>query len=116
MRILVKPPGAPVYWPSSVLASKKDADEATGEFFGDLIERHLPPRSSRTFHREIIPIVDVILQQATDDQSVDRHPDGSPPVGIAAEHAGVRFRGQIVNSILLITDINCIRMLRVMPR
>src|SRR5215471_20010240 len=79
----------------------KDIGQPSLEFFGHLIQVHLASRSGGTFNGEIISVVGVVLQQGADDEAVDRHPDGSAPIGIAAEHAGVGFGWQITHAILL---------------
>src|SRR6516165_11761558 len=113
MRILLKLPCSPVNRPPLVLVVEKDVVRPVRKLLSDLIQCHLPARASGTFHPEIIPIIDVILQQSTDDQAVNGHPDGSTPVGIATEHSRVRLRRQIVHPVFLATDAKYIGMLGV---
>ena len=48
-----------------------------------------------------------------DEERVHRHPDRSPPVGVAAEHAGVRLRRQVVHPVLLAAYVEDERVLLV---
>ena len=41
------------------------------------------------------------MQQAPNDESIDRHPDRPPPVGIAAKHAGIRLSRKVLDLIFL---------------
>ena len=53
------------------------------------------------------------VPERPDDEQVDRHPDRSPPVGVAAEHAGVRLGRQVVHAVLLAAYVQDERMLLV---
>src|SRR5262249_20022160 len=88
-RVLLKRAGAPVDRPAATLVPQKDTGQAARELLSDLIQGQVPAGARGTFDREIIAVIGVILQQAPDNQRVDRHPDWSAPVGVAAEHAGV---------------------------
>src|SRR5262245_41351249 len=68
------------------------------------------------FYFERIAVIAVVRQQRADDECVERHPDGAAPVAVAAEHASVGFGRQIVDSVLLITDVEDIRTLFVIAR
>ncbi len=46
---------------------------------------------------------------AFDNERVHRHPDRSPPVGVAAEHPCVRFRRQVVHAVLLAIRVEDVR-------
>src|SRR5215510_6838641 len=83
----------------------KDTGQPSLKFFGHLIQVHLASRSGGALNGEIISVVGVVLQQGSDDEAVDRHPDGSAPIGIAAEHAAVGFCGQVSHAVLLASDI-----------
>ena len=53
------------------------------------------------------------MQERPDDQGIHRHPDGPPPVGVAAEHAGVRLGREVVHLILLATRVEDVGVLLV---
>ena len=68
-------------------------------------------RAGRALDLEVVAVVEVELQQRPDDQRVDRHPDRPAPVGVAAEHAGVRLGRQVVDAVLLAADVEDVRVL-----
>ena len=47
---------------------------------------------------------------------VDGHPDRAAPVGVAAEHSGVGFGGQVGHPVVLAADTEQVRMALVVPR
>src|SRR5215471_7227095 len=80
---------------------EKNAAQPPCELLCDLIEGHLLARSRRALDREVVAVVPVVLVQRANDQSVDRHPDRTSPVRVAAEHPRVRFGGQIRDAMVL---------------
>jgi len=56
------------------------------------------------------------VQEGTDDQRIDRHPDRSAPVRVAAEHARVGFRRQIAHPVFLAARRKDIGMLGMVAR
>src|SRR5215831_15309997 len=115
MWILLKRAGTPVDWPPAMIVPQKHADQPALDLLGDLIQIHLSARARGTFDREITAVIGVILQQAPDNQGVDRHPDRSAPVGVATEHAGVGFGRQVRHPIFLVPHTENKRMLGVIP-
>ena len=65
------------------------------------------------FNLEVVAVVEVEVQERPDDEGVHRHPDRPPPVGVAAEHAGVRLGRQVVHPVLLAIHVENIRVLLV---
>jgi hypothetical protein len=65
-----------------------------------LVQIEPPAGARRAFNGKCVSVVGVIVKQGTQDQEVNRHPDRAAPVGIAAEHAGIGFGREIVDSIL----------------
>src|SRR6185437_15540620 len=65
---------------------------------------------------EIVSIESVILEKRANDQDVDRHPNRPAPVGVAAEHAAVRFGRQIGDSVNLFANAEDVGMLCVITR
>src|SRR5262249_54753913 len=70
--VLLKLAGTPVDRSPAMVVPQKDAGYSAQDLLGDLIQIHLSARARGTFNHEIIAVVGVILQQAADDQSVDR--------------------------------------------
>src|SRR5271168_3141806 len=58
----------------------------------------------------------VITLERLAQQRVDREPDRSPPVRVAAEQPGVRFRRDVLDPIFLAGAVEYIRMLAVDAR
>ena len=63
------------------------------------------------FDLEVVAVVQVEIQQRPDDHDVHRHPDRPAPVGVAAEHAGVRLARQVVHPVLLALHVENERVL-----
>src|SRR5262245_38150807 len=85
VRILLEFPGSSINRTPSLSVAQKDAGQAPAQFLSNLIEGHLLPRTGGTFNFEIIPVKGVIVQQCPDNEAIDGNPDGSTPVGVAAE-------------------------------
>ena len=81
------------------------AQEYTGEPVRDLLahleEVHELPGPRGAFDFEVVAVIQIEVQQRPDNQRVHRHPDWSPPVGVAAKHAGVRLGRQIIDPVFL---------------
>src|ERR1700733_12520286 len=88
---------------TAVLVTQKDAAQPCRDISGNLEKVLLDARTGWAFDLEVIAVVSEVMQQRPDDQGVDRHPDGSPPVLVAAKHPGVRFSGKIAHSVFLPT-------------
>src|SRR6476469_10571318 len=101
VRVLLKFLGAAVDRPPTVFVLEKDIRQPSCYVLCYLVQVHLPPGAGWAFDSELVSEIQVVLHQRTDDESVDRHPDRSAPIGIAAEHPGVGLRRQIVDSVLL---------------
>ena len=101
VRVFLELPGSAIDRPPALLVLEKGVRQAARDLFGDLIQVHVPPGARGTLDGEIISIEGVIIHQGPNDQDVDRHPDRSAPVGVAAEHAGIGFRRQIPDTIFL---------------
>src|SRR5262249_30654055 len=115
MEIFLKLPVAPVNRTLAIRVPEKDPSEPTRDLFSHLEQGSLLPGTRGTFDGEIVAIVQMILKQRPNDQNVHGHPDRSPPVGIAAEHARVGLRRQVGNAIFLVPDMEDKRMLGMIP-
>src|SRR5215212_1543465 len=84
VRVVAKLVRAAVYRPMTVLVLEKDPRKTPSDLLGNLVERHQVAGSGRTFDLEVVAVIAVILQQGSDDEPIDGHPDGSAPVRVAA--------------------------------
>ncbi len=64
----------------TVLVLEKDACEPASDLLGDLVQVHVLTGTGGAFHRELVAVVAVVLQQRPDDQHIDWHPDRAAPV------------------------------------
>src|SRR5262245_41130568 len=76
---------AAVHRPSARLVFHEDSGEPATDNLGYLIQRHVLSRSRGALDLKTVAIVSVVLQQCTDDQRIDRHPDGTAPIRVATE-------------------------------
>ena len=83
---------------------------------GDLEQVHLVARAGRALDLEPVAVVAVELDQPAEDHDVHREPDRAAPVGVAAEHPGVRLGGQVVDAVLLPVPVEHARLLEVAAR
>ena len=60
-----------------------------------LEQRHVVAGAGRALDLELVAVEAVQVQQRPDEQHVDGHPNRTAPVGVAAEHPGVRFGRKI---------------------
>src|SRR5437588_10284248 len=57
---------------------------------------HKLPGAGRAFDFEIVAVVMMKLLERFDEQIIDRKPNRSAPIGIAAEDSGLRFGGLVI--------------------
>src|SRR5262245_48106584 len=110
MRVGVEFLGPAVDGPPATLVTQEDAREAVGDLLGDLKEIHQAAGAGRALDREVVPIVQIEAQERSDDEGIHRKPDRPTPIRIAAEHATVRLRRQIVYPVFVTTHMEDIRM------
>jgi len=71
--------------PPVVLIPQEQLSQAAAQLRGDFVYRDVLPRAGGTFDFEIVAVVVMEFLQRFDYQEIDRKPDRSPPVRIAAE-------------------------------
>src|SRR5262249_43725293 len=75
----------------AVCAAQKKLEQAPAQLVRDLVECQHRAGTGRTFDLEPLAVVQTIPAQILDQQIVDRHPDWSAPIRVAAEHAALGF-------------------------
>src|SRR6202012_1991583 len=100
----------------SMLISQERAGEPPNNLLGYLEQCHLWPGTRGTLNLELVAVEAVQIHQRPNDEHIDRHPDGTAAVGIASEHAGIRFGGQVLYFVFLRTAIKNERRLEVRAR
>src|SRR5207247_10367693 len=66
VRIALELLGSSIDRAPPIAIAQEDAGEPAAELLGHLVERHPPSRAGRTFDREIVAVVRVVLQQRAD--------------------------------------------------
>ena len=102
--------------PASVLVVGERRRQARGDFGGDLEQVHLLPRAGGALDFELVAVVAVQLSQPAQDDDVHREPHRAAPVGVAAEHAGVRLGRKIVDVVLLPAPVEDARLVEMAAR
>src|SRR2546427_3294536 len=102
--------------PAAVRPRHEDPQETPGQFVGYLAERQQLPRAGRALNLEARPVIVVEASEALDQQVVDRHPDRPAPVRIATEESGVRLAGRVGHLGALVSPLEDVGMLEVVPR
>src|SRR5215469_9090885 len=101
MKVLVKqnivPPegiileflSASEHGPPPRLVTNKNADQPIRNLFSDFEQVHRVTGAGRAGNFETVAVVKIKRNQRADEYCIERYPDGSTPVGIAAEHGAV---------------------------
>ena len=100
MRIVAIAAIAAVHRAPAFLVLEEDARQPSRQLGGHIPEGQIIPRARRVFHFEVVAEVMMKFLQRFDDQVIQREPDGTAPVRIAAEKAGAGFSRLIVHAIL----------------
>ena len=62
--------------------------------------------AGRALDLELVAVIGVEVQEAAEDEVVDREPHRPPPVRIAAEHATVGFGGDVADLVGVAVDVD----------
>src|SRR5262249_57313866 len=82
---------------AAIGAGQEYADQPARELLGDLAERHHPPRSRRALDGERGDVEVMVALERLDEQPVHGEPDRTAPVRVAAEEAGRRLAGAVLD-------------------
>src|SRR5262245_2499906 len=82
----------------TVRVAEKDAAQPASKLLGNFAEMQHRARSHRAFDPEVVAIIAVKPLQRLDEEKVDRHPDRTTPVRVAAKHSGGRVTGSIADA------------------
>jgi hypothetical protein len=106
VRIPVKFWVAPVYGSPSVLVSCENVDQAVLDLLGCAGEICIVPAAGRTFYLEGFAVVLVEPLQRFNQEEVYAAPDGTTPVGVAAElYTSAHCLGDWRNAMLTMADL-----------
>ncbi len=87
-----------------------------GKFMRDVDKIQVLARTGRALHGEAVAVVGTQPEERGIEHEVHRHPDGSPPVRITAEHAAVGFTWLIRDRKLMLPLLEDERMIQVVAR
>src|SRR5262252_3018023 len=102
--------GPSVDGPATAFIAQKDAREARCDLPGYLEEGQHLPRPGGAFHPKRVAVIEIELQQRSDDEGVHRPPDRPAPIGVAAEHPAVRLCRQIRDAVFLAPHVKHVGM------
>ena len=80
---------------------KKDRGDSLGKQTGGFAKRDPVAGTGGKLHLEAVSIEMVISLERLDDHEVDRHPDRSTPVRVAAKHAGLPLPRFVIHGVNL---------------
>ena len=89
VRIALKRRHASVNRSAAAVVSAEDRNETIGDLFGHLEQGHLASRTGWTLDDETVAVVEVVVEQGSDDEQIDGKPNRTSPVGISAEQSAV---------------------------
>ena len=84
--------------------------QPVGNLAAYLKEVHQIAGTGWALNLEVVAVVEVVGHQGANQQHIDGHPDGPAPIGVAPEHAGVRFGGKIIHAVFLAFHVDDKRM------
>jgi hypothetical protein len=96
-----------------VRTDQEDRDQSLAQVGDDRAQRQLPAGPRRVLDHVVVAEEAVVALQRADHQVVEREPQRSAPVGVAAEHPGGRFGGCVVDSRPHAADLELVRVLAV---
>ena len=100
----------------AVFILQEDARQSARQLLGNLLDREQRAGARRAFDFEIVAVVVVEFLQRLDDQEIEREPDRSAPVGIAAEVPRVRLRRRVADREIVAVAAEHVRPLEVRAR
>src|SRR5262245_20012565 len=100
----------------AVLVRQKDVSQPTRKLTGHLLERGHVSGPSRALDLERFTIEQMITFERFDDQKVDREPNGTAPVRVAAEEITVSFARNIIDPKLFVARAKDVRLLAMHAR
>src|SRR5204862_7385645 len=109
VRIISVLPDLPMTWAGSVLVRQKDTPQSTRKLTRDLLERHHVSGTGRAFDFERVAIKEVITFESFDDQEIDRKPDGTEPVRVAAEKVAVPLTWNVIDPVFFVACAEDVR-------
>jgi hypothetical protein len=89
VRIFVEDGVAAVYGTVASGVAREDADESFAELESDFKQRLEFSGSGGAFNLELVAVVEIELMQRAEDHEVDREPNWSAPIGVAAKHFSI---------------------------
>src|SRR5689334_5568110 len=101
---------------SLVAVLQKKPTQSPREFIGHAFYAQELTRTGRAFYFEIVAVIMMKLLQGLDNKVVQRHPDRTSPVRVAAEEPGIRFGRLIRNRKLGSVRPKLVWVVQVMPR
>ena len=70
--------------PSPLRIRQKKASQAQGDLIGDLLQVAAVAGTGGTLDLQLVPVMVMVALQGFDNEIIDRKPDGTAPVGVAA--------------------------------
>src|SRR5271170_4265991 len=99
--ISLEPLRTSVHRPPAGFIPQEDRFQSMSDIPSYLKEVHQLAGASWALDLEVVAVIEIEREQGPYQQRVHRHPDRPAPVGVAAEHAGVGFRRQIIHPVFL---------------
>ena len=104
-------PNVPMTRAGAILVRQKDASQSTRQLARDFLERHHVSGTGRALNFERFTIKQVITFERFDDQEIDREPNWTAPVRVAAEQLAVPFARNVIDPKLFVAGAKDIRLL-----
>ncbi len=95
MHIALKLRAPAEYRPLAIVLPGEEPGDSLGDLVGDARDGHVVSRSGRAFDLEVVAVIAVKAVERGDDEVVERQPDRTAPVRVAAELARRRLRGAV---------------------
>ena len=97
--------------PRAVFVRQESAGQPAGDLLRGFLQVHHVPGAGGAFDLEAVAIEMVITLERFDDQVIDREPDRSAPIGVAAEEVARPFAWHIIDPMLFVAGVEDVGMI-----
>ena len=115
VRIIRVPRHIAMTWACAILVRQKDTPQPAGKFARYFLKRHHVSGPGRAFDFERVAIKEVITFERFDDQEIDREPDRTAPVRVAAEKVAVPLTRNVIDPVFFVACAEDVRFFAVNP-
>src|SRR5258708_33274416 len=96
--------------PLAVGLRREEPGDAMRELIGGTRDRHVVARSGRAFDLEVVAVIAMEAAKRGDDEEIERQPDRTAPVRVAAKLIGSRLSGAVSDDAAMAVQRELVRL------